>query len=552
MRRHQVLFLIWFFLVFCYQVYPNYTFTQDTLAKYSFKRLEKNYKHSSDKGTSLLYAKAYLSKAKRKNDFEAIAKGYYLIIKASSRENMLLYSDSLLNHDSNEEKLYYAGLAYYIKGTEDYTNGYFSEALEKFIKADEILQNEESLEEKLWTKQGIAIIKKKTGDIEGALNEFKYCLNYYEQNENWENYAYSAFSTYILYVDKKKIDSANYFIDKALLKVNKQSRIYPRLKYSKGVILFNAGNFQDAIKLFNDSSKDLDSVQDVANLAFSESYLGESYLRTNDTIKGTIHLKKAGSFFKSNGVTNSGVRSAIKTLGEIYKNQNNIKMELEYAKLLISLDSINSLDNLKLKDSLFKNYEIPEIVKRKNQVINQVNKNRNRFFLFTISMLILLILLFIIFIRSKKRNKEKIIAYEKIIKEYKTNFPDKSSGKNSSQIPEKDVVILDRAFQTFENEKHYIKQSFNKEYIKKKTGVNNHYISDYLRDYIGKSLIQYTNDKRIEFSIKKIMEDTNYSKYTMAAMAKEVGFNSPGTFKRVFQKRTGLTPLEFINKHNNS
>lgn len=551
MGRLQLHFLIWVLLVFSTKVYPH-NITQDSLVTYSFKRLEESYQNSTEKSNSLLYAQTYLSKAKQVNDFEAISKGYYMIIKASSRENMLIYSDSLLNHNTDRGNFYYVGLAYYLKGTEDYKKGNFSEALEKFIKADEILQNEEDLEERLWAKQGIAVIKKKTGDLEGALNAFLYCLNYYEQKQDWENYAYSAFSTYVLYVDNNKIDSASYFIDKALLNVNYQSKIYPRLIYSKGVILFNSQKYNDALNLFIKSSKGLDSVQDIANLAFSESYLGESYLRINDTTKGIFHLEKAGSFFKSNGVSNSGVRSAIYTLGEIYKTQNNIRKELEYVKILISIDSINSLDNLKLKDSLFLNYEIPEIVKRKNRLITQINKHRNRIALFTIFTIVLLALLFILYIKNKKRNKEKIIAYEKIIAEYKTNFPDKPNGKQISQIPEKDVRILDSAFKTFEDEKHYIKQSFNKEYIKKKTGVNSHYISDYLRDYIGKSLIQYTNDKRIEFSIKKIMEDTNYSKYTMSAMAEEVGFSSPSTFKRVFQIRTGLTPLEFIEKHNNS
>jgi AraC-like DNA-binding protein len=45
---------------------------------------------------------------------------------------------------------------------------------------------------------------------------------------------------------------------------------------------------------------------------------------------------------------------------------------------------------------------------------------------------------------------------------------------------------------------------------------------------------------------KKMVEDNDYSRYTLTALAELCGFSSRASFFRSFKKSTGVTPNEYI------
>ncbi len=529
--------------------------SSDSLSSYTLNQLEKKFYKSfvKDKEESRIYALQYLKRVKQDDNSLNISKGYYFIIKSSERADMLVYSDSLIEHAKKHPGLHYTGIAHYLIGTQNYLENKQVQALDRFMIADSILSKTDTVIEKYWVKQAIGMLKLNSKDYDGALKEYLKSLRFYQKTKDWSSYSTNAFSLYILYVEKNQLDSAEYFVDKALKSIQgKNIKQQVHLEYAKGVIEFKRGNINNSINSFERSRSKLDSIGDYLNLAFSESYLGESYLQNHDTLRGIPHLKKAASYFKSDGFTHSGVRSAMQTLAEYYRIQRDDKTELEYLKLIISLDSINFADKNTLQDQLYKNYDLPNNIKRKNEIINRINEQSQQKSIYLISSIFLVVCLAILIFFLVANNKRKIKLYKKIIEEYKTNSISKKVSNPQSKIPEKDIQILNEAFLKYENEVLFTKNTFNKEFIRKDTGINDHYIADYMRDFIGSSFSQYVNDKRTELAIKKILEDTQYSKYTMQAMALDVGYNNSATFKRAFKQRVGLTPLEFIKKAFNS
>lgn len=57
----------------------------------------------------------------------------------------------------------------------------------------------------------------------------------------------------------------------------------------------------------------------------------------------------------------------------------------------------------------------------------------------------------------------------------------------------------------------------------------------------------YVNSFRVA-DVKKMLENPDYSNYTIVAIGLEAGFNSKASFYRVFKKFEGVTPSEFLKK----
>lgn len=74
-----------------------------------------------------------------------------------------------------------------------------------------------------------------------------------------------------------------------------------------------------------------------------------------------------------------------------------------------------------------------------------------------------------------------------------------------------------------------------------------HALSFFFNQYLGKSYYDYVNNFRVgEF--KRLVKETDMSKYTLSAMAARCGFSSRASFFRHFKAITGITPSEYLKQ----
>ena len=72
------------------------------------------------------------------------------------------------------------------------------------------------------------------------------------------------------------------------------------------------------------------------------------------------------------------------------------------------------------------------------------------------------------------------------------------------------------------------------------------YFSTLFKRYMGYSLIDYTNAKRIKLATKILLDKPNSS---ISEIAMQVGFNNMSNFNRAFRKYAGCTPREYITNN---
>lgn len=80
-------------------------------------------------------------------------------------------------------------------------------------------------------------------------------------------------------------------------------------------------------------------------------------------------------------------------------------------------------------------------------------------------------------------------------------------------------------------------------------GVNKTYLSRVLNRELSISFNDYVNQLRVE-EAKKILQQPEFSNYTLSAIGLEAGFNSKSTFYSAFKKFAEMSPSDYRNQKN--
>ena len=99
-----------------------------------------------------------------------------------------------------------------------------------------------------------------------------------------------------------------------------------------------------------------------------------------------------------------------------------------------------------------------------------------------------------------------------------------------------------------EEKKPFLNPALKIHHLAELLGIPTYRVSSYLNEKEHKNFHEYVNEKRINYCIQKLKTGEGETK-TLEALAQESGFNSRGTFIRVFKKKTGKTPSEYLHEH---
>ena len=121
---------------------------------------------------------------------------------------------------------------------------------------------------------------------------------------------------------------------------------------------------------------------------------------------------------------------------------------------------------------------------------------------------------------------------------------DKVKYRNSKLTNAKAEFILGRATEILESEKLYRKKKLKLQDLAQRIDVNSNYLSQALNQVSGQSFIDFVNIHRVNEAKVLLLQDEGI-KYTIEAIANEVGFKSKSAFYRAFKKQTQLNPKDF-------
>ena len=120
---------------------------------------------------------------------------------------------------------------------------------------------------------------------------------------------------------------------------------------------------------------------------------------------------------------------------------------------------------------------------------------------------------------------------------YKTN---KISTEECQRLTEKLEALMHR-------DKPYTNPDLKIADLATMLGRSAHTLSYLFNQHLNRNYYDYINDYRIE-EFKRLINEDEYSKYTLGALAELCGFSSRASFFRYFKKATGITPNEYIRR----
>ncbi|AXT56547.1 AraC family transcriptional regulator [Aquimarina sp. AD1] len=546
---------------------------QDTLLQKKYEELLESFEYyKSDTIHSKVFALTYLQKAKQERDIIRQADGYYMLSEITEQSKALAYGDSIIMLTKNIKDFNYPAKGHLLKARIYGGKSQFKKAMDELVLSNKYANENENIDQQYKTKYFIALLKEDLGKSLESLESLKSIVNYYgKQFKDDHTYEYdyikSLFALGSSFNKNKIYDSAYTTNNKAInlsLK-SKDSTLYGRLLLSSGRTHYYKDEYTsslDSILKFKKISKN--KPQSIGTSIRADLFLGKIYAKQKNQKASLIHLQKMDSLAYAKNYYFPTIRSGYELLIKTYEEKEDINKQLLYINKLLYVDSILDTNYKQVYVKINDDYTTPNLILEKEHIINSLQKN-NKNTIITVGILLLLIIsLILILVRNVKKRK---VFQQRFLDLYEQNSHSEQEKTDpvTNQISEtpailnkndtidigiSEIIINDilKHLNTFEKNKDFIKTNITINALSKEFKTNSKYLSKIINTYKGKSFSNYINELRIDFVVEKLKSDSKFRKYTIKAIANDIGFNTTDAFSRSFHKKTGIFPSFFLKQ----
>lgn len=526
----------------------------DSLKNKTYKELFERYNANyTDPIKAEVFAKAYLHKARNEKDTIRIANAYSQFASINNFQISVKYCDSIIDLTKKLDHFEYPGYGYMAKGISYFNLGDYEKALDNYLIAQQYAIKNNNIEQHFYINNEIGQLKNFWGSYDEALKIFKSQLQLLRQNKSdfknpqqlYLNVLFHLTNSYIL---TEKLDSAFIYSKKGIqesLLLNDSIQYYDFVSQA-GIVAYYQNHFKIALDSLN---KALPYETFNNGLLNNHYYSGNIYWKQNKDAKAFYHFKQADSIYNLTNDAVPEVRDIQEFFVNYYKKNNDIENQLKYIDRLLYVDSIISKNRKNLNETLVKKYDTPLLLSEKEKIINNLKKAKKKasFTIFGLITLVLIILAFFIrFYKIQRVFKERFNNL--LLKETETKKLPEKPTKELNGISKKIIESTLLRLEEFEISNAFLDNNLTLNSLSKFLNTNSNYLSKIINTYKEKNFSSYISDLRIDYCLEKLKTDTTFRKYTINAIAFEIGFNNVESFSKTFYKKTGVYPSYFIKE----
>ncbi|MEO8234720.1 MAG: AraC family transcriptional regulator [Flavobacterium sp.] len=515
-----------------------------------------------------LLANTFIKKGIKEKNKIGIARGYYylgLLYYENNPKRAIKYLDSVIKYSINSNDKSFPQNAYREKAYLLRRIYKYDEAIQNYILAENIVKNT-NLDFYYKIKLDIAELKsEELGDVDEALSIYKQCYKYYKTKDlKNTDYSYCYNQTLFDLADAFKaiqaVDSSTYYN-----RLGYQNSVITKNEEAKYLFVLNEGanlilkkKYTIAIDSLKKALPKMIEYKNKINILAGYYYLGKVNENIGNKVAALKNYITVDSVYQKEQIIYPEFTDGYDFLIEHYKTIGNKELQLKYLNTLMCIDSSNQKKYKKLDKIIRKKYEIPNLLKNKESLIQSL-KGKNAFAFWIASILtVLALFLFFYIIHQRQTTKKYKLRFEKIIADSKESATEilyneiktevKKQKKQSIGIGDDVVEQIMHKLSVFEKQKGYLNPIVSIQFISKEFETNTRYLSKIVNEFKEKSFSQYINDLRIDYAVKILQENNKLRKYSINALANEFGFNNAESFSTAFFKQTGIKPSFFIKE----
>lgn len=539
------------------------------------------YRNTNNKKKQKNFALKYIALAKQIKQEEYLITGYTLLANSSDFTQGIQYIDSIKNistHNSVQLQL----LQLTNIGSFYYTNRYFKESLNNYLKAYKILKGSKTkdLDFLISIKNVIAKIK----NIQDRTTE---ALTIYLENEKllktkigtkeqnlYEECLFSITECYNKLGDVKENDKY-IALGLELTKENQGYNTYPYFLFAKGKNDFNKRAYESSLVYLKSSLSKFKQNDDFINYAEAHYYIGLLFEKKNNKDLAIANFQKVDSIFNERKYIYLDLKNVYHKLIAFYEKKGDIKRSYYYSKQLVKADSLLQKNYEYIVNKTHTEFDMPEMMEGKDQVLSKVKSSFLGYIVFTILIVLFLIISFIVYKKKKDslfkkqslnfeelRDKleenqsnvkfvELIETDSKAIDKNEESLDDDNEIQNKTTIDDSTIKNILHRLEVFENENRFINPECTLDQLAIDLKTNTTYLSKVINEHKKSNFSNYIHDLRINYLIKLLKTDKRYLNYSIHALASEIGYKNHSTFTRVFNSKTGMSPSFFVNSLKN-
>lgn len=438
-----------------------------------------------------------------------------------------------------------ASLCHLMQAESYNTKGNYNKALEHVFEADVTKTSDtDSL------KIGILLLKAK---IIGNLGLNGIATNYLDEAENIlkstneDHIKEDLYSALLLerVWSNQRLNRYDYSLN-LLKKASKPDAVFKTNSFlAQGIASLKKGeykiseiNLNNSLQEYNKSKipNTLLKIQIYANLAKLYS-LNKEYIRSIDTLRIALgEAKRIGNYDLIREIDDLIATNYF----ELGNKEDYTKYNTEMMTLWVQLNS-SDVEAINLFYKL--------IEKEKG---NQYKSRATEHSVFLLVLMIVLVLSILggvalyLSTKRKERHFKEIQNFLEFRDRLTHSKPAKTDAAKKIVVPtETEQVVLEKLKQ-FENTDEYINKDMSLAMLASKVDVNTKYLSEIINKHYQDNFNTYINKLRINYIIKKLENDPQYSLYKISYLAEACGFSSHTSFTNVFKAITGISPIVFI------
>ncbi len=541
---------------------------KDSMQGRSFDELYNFYNQYKNKDNSKaeIAISEYIQKAKKIKDTLKLMNGFLKYSYITNVENRLKYYDSIISFTTNKPIKDYPSSVFFLRAKHFlYEERNIEKTLDNLTEARKYANANNNTNLLYRTDYLIGIVKSEhLNEKDEAISIFKKCAEFYAKEiEEGHKYQY-LFTLHVLaetYIGLKKYDSTTFYNNLGYQKASGSGN--PNLNLMKayfslceGLNQYTKKQYVATIDSINKAVPIMIMIGDKSNTIDSYFYLGKSHYDLDDKEKAITYFKKTDSILET--LTSIPQYKHVKTyeyLKEYYKSKDDLENQNKY------LDKLNSLLNNYLNDKIFistkvkEDYDVPLLLEEQQVLITKLNKNTNTY---QSSIIILALLLItsgsLVYYQYRKKQGYRL-RFEKLMKEQKTiSKPDPITTNKQVdtekvlKVPEKHVNYILEALDKFEKEQRYLTLGLSSQSLADEIQTNVKYLSRVINHFKNKTFTSYLNELRVNYAVKELKENATLRKFTIKAIANEVGYSSAETFSNAFYRQVQIKPSYFIKQ----